>query len=143
MTEEPLDELERHRLELYARLAGTGDFRPGSVSETWRRCGKPNCACAQPGHPGHGPRYLWTRSAGGRTRTRQVAAAELDKVRREVANYKQFVAVTEQIVQVSEAICEARPVPPPAASGDDGSLSPPGGEKRGSGTRSRRRRPPR
>ena len=50
MTEQPLDELERRRAELYARLAGTGDFRPGSVSETWRRCGKPNCACAQPGH---------------------------------------------------------------------------------------------
>ena len=69
MTEDPLDELERRRAELYARLAGTGDFRPGSVNETWRRCGKPNCACAQPDHPGHGPRYLWTRSAGGRTRS--------------------------------------------------------------------------
>ena len=80
MTEQPLEELERQRAELYARLAGTGDFRPGSVNETWRRCGKPNCACAQPGHPGHGPRYLWTRSAGGRTRTRQLAAAELGKV---------------------------------------------------------------
>ena len=85
MTEELLDELERQRAELYARLAGTGDFRPGSVNETWRRCGKPNCACAQPGHRGHGPRYLWTRSAGGRTRTRQLAAAELGKVRRELA----------------------------------------------------------
>ncbi|HEY5985179.1 MAG TPA: DUF6788 family protein, partial [Streptosporangiaceae bacterium] len=66
MTEEPVEELERQRAELYARLAGTGDFRPGSINETWRRCGKPNCACAQPDHPGHGPRYLWTRSAGGR-----------------------------------------------------------------------------
>ncbi len=142
MTEQPLDELERHRAELYAQLAGTGDFRPGSVSETWRRCGKPSCACAQPGHPGHGPRYLWTRSAAGRTRTRQLASAELDKVRRETENYRQFVAVTEQIVQVNEAICEARPVPSPAAAGDgDDGAPPPGGEKGGSGTRSRRRRP--
>jgi len=109
MPEEPIDELERHRAELYVRLAETGDFRPGSVNETWRRCGKPNCACAQPDHPGHGPRYLWTRSAGGKTRSRQLAAAELDKVRREIANYRQFVAVTEQIMQVNEAICEARP----------------------------------
>jgi len=109
MTGEPLDDLEQRRAELYTQLAGTGDFRPGSVNETWRRCGKPNCACAQPGNPGHGPRYLWTRSADGRTRTRQLAAAELDKARREVAAYKQFVAVSEQIVQVNEAICEARP----------------------------------
>ncbi|MGH3190367.1 MAG: DUF6788 family protein, partial [Streptosporangiaceae bacterium] len=109
MTEQPLDDLERQRAELYAQLAGTGDFRPGSVNETWRRCGKPDCACAQPGHPGHGPRYLWTRSAGGKTRSRQLAAAELGKVRREIANYRQFAAVTEQLVQVNEAICEARP----------------------------------
>ena len=80
-----------------------------------------------------GPRYLWTRSAGGRTRTRQLAAAELDKVRREIADYKEFVAVTEQIVQVNEAICEARPVSPPGRRGDDGA-PPPGGEKGGSAT---------
>jgi hypothetical protein len=140
MPDEPLDELERRRAQLYEQLAGTGDFRPGSVNETWRRCGKPNCACAQPDHPGHGPRYLWTRSAGGRTRSRQLAAAELDKVRREVANYKHFVAVTEQIAEVNEAICEARPVPPAAAGGG----APPAGvEKGGSGGRSRRRRRPR
>jgi hypothetical protein len=123
MTGEPLDDLEQRRAELYAQLAGTGDFRPGSVNETWRRCGKPNCACAQPGNPGHGPRYLWTRSADGRTRTRQVTAAELDKVRREVAAYKQFAAVSEQIVQVNEAICEARPdspAGPPVQAGRDG-----------------------
>jgi len=112
MTGDPLDDLEQRRAELYAQLAETGDFRPGSVNETWRRCGKPNCACAQPGNPGHGPRYLWTRSAEGRTRTRQLAADELDKVRREVAAYKQFAAVSEQVVQVNEAICEARPARP-------------------------------
>ena len=143
MTEEPLGELERHRAELYARLAGTGDFRPGSVNETWRRCGKPNCACAQPGHRGHGPRYLWTRSAGGRTRTRQLAAAELGKVRRELENYRQFVAVTEQIVQVNEAICEARPALSPAVGDGEAGAPPEGGEKRGSARRSRRRRPQR
>jgi Family of unknown function (DUF6788) len=143
MTEEPLDELERQRAELYARLAGTGDFRPGSVNETWRRCGKPNCACAQPGHPGHGPRYLWTRSAGGRTRTRQLAAAELDKVRSELEHYRQFVAVTEQIVQVNEAICEARPVLSPAAGDGEAGAPPAGGEKGGPARRSRRRRPQR
>jgi hypothetical protein len=63
-------------------------------------------------------------------------------VRREIANYKQFVAVSEQIVQVNEAICQARPAPAPGAAGDD-SPSVPGGEKGGSPKRSRRRHPPR
>ena len=137
---EPLDELERQRDRLYEQLAGTGDFRPGSVSETFRRCGKPNCACAAPDHPGHGPRYLWTRLEGGRTRTRQLTAAELGKVRRETDAYKQFAVVTEQIVQVNEAICEVRPAPPGAVAAGSSPV-PRGGEKGGSGTRSRRRRP--
>ena len=67
MSEPSLRELEE--LRLYAQLAATGDFRRGSVTENYRRCGKANCACAQPGHPGHGPRFLWIRSVpGSRTR---------------------------------------------------------------------------
>ena len=64
MSEPSLPELEAERDRLFAQLSRVGDFRRGSVSENWRRCGKPNCACAAPDHPGHGPRFLWTRSAG-------------------------------------------------------------------------------
>ena len=84
MTEPSLSE--QQRAQLYARLAATGDVRPGSINATYRKCGKPDCACARPGHPGHRPRWLWTRSAGGRTRSRQLAA-EVDKVRAELPGY--------------------------------------------------------
>ena len=138
MTEPSLPELEAERDRLYARLAAVGDFRRGSVSENYRKCGKPNCACAQPGHPGHGPRFLWTRRARGRgTVGRQLAAGEVAKVRRELARYAEFASVSEQIVEVNERICEARPARPAADA-----PSAPGGEKRGSAPRSRRRRPP-
>jgi len=139
MTEPSLPELEQQRAQLYARLAAAGDFRPGSINATYRKCGKPNCACARPGHPGHGPRWLWTRSAGGRTRSRQLAAAEVDKVRAELANYKEFTALAGQIVEVNEAICEARPV----NSATPVSPAGPAGERGGSARRSRRRSPPR
>jgi Family of unknown function (DUF6788) len=139
MTEPSLSELEQQRAQLYARLAATGDLRPGSINATYRKCGKPNCACARPGHPGHGPRWLWTRSAGGRTRSRQLTAAEVDKVRAELANYKEFAALAEQIVQVNEAICEARPVTSAAPFSPAGSA----GGKGGSARRSRRKSPPR
>jgi Family of unknown function (DUF6788) len=139
MTEPSLPDLEQQRAQLYQRLAATGDCRPGSINPTYRRCGKPNCACAQPGHPGHGPRWLWTRSVGGRTRTRQLAPAELAKVRAELANYKQFAALSEQIVEVNEAICEARPVMPDAGEPPAG----PAGERGGSAPPSRPRLPPR
>jgi hypothetical protein len=141
MSEPSLPELEAERDRLYAQLSAVGDFRRGSVTENWRRCGKPNCACAAPGHPGHGPRLLWTRSEGRRKRVgRQLAAGEVGKVRREIARHAEFTATVEQIVEVNEEICEARPVAGGAAGRDPSGA---GGEKGGSGRRSRRRRPPR
>ena len=138
MSEPSLAELEAERDRLYAHLREVGDFRRGSVSENWRRCGKPNCACAAPGHPGHGPRFLWTRTVRGqRTRGRQLAAAEVEKVRAELARNAEFTATVEQIIEVNERICEARPL-----AGTD-APSAPEGEKGGSSPHSRRRSPPR
>jgi hypothetical protein len=135
VTDSSLDDLEQQRDRLYEQLAATGDFRRGSISENYRRCGKPNCACAQPDHPGHGPRYLWTRTVAGRgTRGRQLVPDEVEKVRRELAGYQRFATLSEQLVEVNEAICEARP---PDA---NATITPTAGteaEKRGSPTRSR------
>ncbi|MHB1592791.1 MAG: DUF6788 family protein [Streptosporangiaceae bacterium] len=137
MTEPSLAELEAERERLYALLAAVGDFRRGSVSENYRKCGKPSCACARPGHRGHGPRFLWTRNARGRgTVGRQLAAGEVERVRREVARHAEFTAISEQIAEVNEKICEARPAT--AADAPSGTE----GERGGSSARSRRRRPP-
>jgi hypothetical protein len=132
--EEPdeLPELERRRAELYQQLARVGDFRPGSLNEVRRKCGKPNCACAAPGHPGHGPQYNLTRRVEGRTRTRHLRPGpELDKARREVAAYQRFRDLAGQVTEVNEAICDARPVAPPGEAGGEGP-SGTGGEKGGS-----------
>ena len=136
MTESSLPELEAERDRLYAQLSRVGDFRRGSVSENYRKCGKPNCACARPGHPGHGPRFLWTRSEGRAKRIgRQLAAAEVEKVRLEIARHAEFAAAVEQIAEVNERICEVRP-----AAGLGASFAPEG-EKGGSSRRSHGRNP--
>lgn len=136
-----LAELEDQRARLFERLAAIGDIRRGSLSENWRRCGKPACRrCADPGSRGHGPRWLWTRTVAGRgTIGRQLKPEEVGKVRGELARYQEFAAVSEQIVEVSEAICEARPVPAESA----GQAPEPEGQKKGSASSSRRRPPPR
>ena len=140
MAEPSLPELEAERDRLYAQLSTAGDFRRGSVTENYRMCGKPNCACAAADHPGHGPRFLWTRTQGRRKRIgRQLAAAEVAKVRREIARHAEFTAIVEQIVEVNEKICEARPVVPGSAGGNPSGT---GGEKGGSSPRSRLRSPP-
>ena len=139
MTAPLLAELEARRARLFERLAPVGDFRRGSISENYRKCGKPNCACAQPGHCGHRPRWLWTRTVPGRGTTgRQLAAGEVEKVRGELARFQEFAALSEQIVEVSEAICEARAAAAAQAGqvfrrGQKGTLRrAPGGRRRGS-----------
>jgi hypothetical protein len=138
MAEPSLAELEAERDRLYAELSGVGDFRRGSVTENYRKCGKLNCACAAPGHRGHGPRLLWTRSSGRRkTVGRQLAPAEVEKVRGEVARHGDFAAISEQIAEVNEKICEVRPL------AGTGARPAPDGEKGGSSRRSRGKNQPR
>jgi len=72
-----------------------------------------------------------------RTVGRQLAAAEVEKVRRELARHGEFTAISEQIAEVNEKICEARPVAGTSA------RPVPDGEKGGSARRSRGRKPPR
>lgn len=144
-----LEELEARRAELLTQLAAVGDFRRGSVSQSFRRCGKPNCACARPGHPGHGPQTMWTRrGAGGKTAGRALAPAEVDKVRAELGAWHRFKALSDELTVVNEAICEARPVggtAPPDVGGKDAQAAPDGqkgGSRPGSGRRSSPRSKP-
>ncbi len=121
--------LERRRAELFALISQVGDFRRGALNLVWRKCGKPNCACAQPGHRGHGPQYNLTRRVGGKTvNVHLKPGPELEKAR--------FADLVEEVTQVSEAICAARPAARTAP-------LPPGGQRGGSRRGSRRLPPPR
>jgi hypothetical protein len=140
--EAELAALEAERARLYAGLSQVGDFRRGRLSAVFRRCGKPNCRCAQPGGQGHGPQWNWTRWARGKTvTTHPRPGPELDKAQREAAEWDRFKALTGQIEAVNEAICDARP-----ALSEPGARAPETGQKRGSASsspRGSRRRPPR
>ncbi|MFI5063222.1 MAG: DUF6788 family protein [Streptosporangiales bacterium] len=141
MPDEPdLAGLEAERARLYTDLSQVGDFRRGSLGAVRRKCGKPNCACARPGHPGHGPQYNLTKWAGGKTVTVHLRPGlELEKAEREVSEWDRFKSLTGQIAEVNEAICDARP-----PSGQSRTAAPdPEGQKRGSARRSRQRPPPR
>jgi hypothetical protein len=119
--------LERRRAELFALMSQAGDFRRGALNAVFRKCGKPNCGCAQPGHRGHGPQWNLTRRVGGKTVNVHLRPGpELDKVRREVTEHQRFLGLVEEVTAVSEAICAARPAAGPAAT------SAPEGEKGGS-----------
>jgi hypothetical protein len=133
--------LEAERARLYAELSGVGDFRRGTLSAVFRKCGKPNCRCAQPGGRGHGPQWNLTRWAGGKTVTAHPRPGpELDKAEREAAEWQRFRSLTGEIEQVNEAICDARPpLAGPGAMAPDGEGQKGGGSPRRSRPRPRRR----
>ena len=108
---ESLAALEAQRQQLCQQVSSVGDFRPGMISVNYRRCGKPNCACARPEHPGHGPQYLWTTTQKGNSRAQHLRLGpEVEKVEQELANYREFKRLCDELVTVNEQICRLRPV---------------------------------
>ena len=106
-----VESLATRRTQLYQELAALGDFRRGTISVNYRKCGKPTCACAEAGHPGHGPQYLWNATLGGQSRARNLRLGpELEKVAREVETYRTFAQLCHELVAVNEQLCERRPV---------------------------------
>ena len=107
----PLQALEQKRGQLFEQLQSLGDFRPGMISANYRKCGKPNCTCAGPGHPGHGPQYLWNTTRRGQSRAQNLRLGpELEKVSQEVERHHRFLAWCRELVEVNEQICQLRPI---------------------------------
>jgi len=105
-----LEELESLRDNLRRQLIEIGDLRSGTVYPSYRKCGKKNCACAKPRHPGH-LQYLRTTAKGGKNRAEALhMGPELEKAMKEAENYKQFVKLCRELVETNERICELRPV---------------------------------
>jgi len=108
---EMLESLEGKRKSLYQKLEEIGDCRRGTISVNYRKCGKENCICTKPGHPGHGPQYLWNATIKGKSYAKNLKLGpELKKYMEEVTNYRIFLRLCEELVQLNEKICEVRPI---------------------------------
>jgi hypothetical protein len=106
-----LSALEQQRSDILTRILQVGDFRSGSITAINGRCGKPHCRCHQPGQPGHGPNFRLTRKVNGKTVSESFSsAAELRKAEREVEAFHRFRQLSQDLLQVNERICRARPV---------------------------------
>ena len=105
-----LASLEQKRSGILAQIQRLGDFRSGSITSFQGRCGKPNCHCHQPNQPGHGPNFRLTRKVNGKTVSESFSsAAELRKAQREVEAFHRFRQLSQELLEVNEKICRARP----------------------------------
>ena len=106
-----LSALEQQRSDILAQILQLGDFRSGSITAIRGRCGKPNCRCHRPGQPGHGPNFRLTRKVDGRTVSESFSsAAELRKAQREVEAFHRFRKLSQDLLEINERICRARPI---------------------------------
>jgi hypothetical protein len=105
-----LPALEQQRVAILSHIVDLGDFRSGCITAISGRCGKPECRCHQPNHPGHGPNYRLTRKVNGKTVSETFASpAELRKAQNEVEAFHRFRELSRELLEVNERICRARP----------------------------------
>jgi len=106
-----LASLEADRFKLLEEFLRLGDLRPGSITATVRKCGKPSCHCAKPSDPGHQPQFRLTRKVDNKTVTESFPnPAALRKAQREVAEFRRLQKLNEELVGINEKICDLRPV---------------------------------
>jgi len=107
-----LTELEKKRDRLLREIQNLGDMRSGSLSIRYQKCSKSPCVCDDPKHPGHGPIYSFSTVINGKTRIKNYKVGpELDKLHREIENYQTFKRLSQELIVVSNRICDVRPVP--------------------------------
>ena len=132
MSPDSVEQLQRKLAQLRAALNQTADMRRGSLVERYRVCGKQGCHCAEQGARGHGPSWSLTREVAGKTVTKVIPAHAVETTRAQIADYKRFRAITRELVETSERLCDARLAQGEAASQE--------GVKKGASGRSSRPR---
>ena len=103
--------LEEERSKILLQFTTLGDFRPGTICASARRCGKPTCHCANSGDPGHDPQIRLTRTVDGKTVAESFASpAAMRKAQSEIAEYQRCRQLVDELIAVNEKICKQRPI---------------------------------
>ena len=85
-----------------AELLKIGEMRPGSLSQQYSSCQKPGCKCVDPVRPQkHGPFYQLSYSQRGKSSTQFVRPQFVPEVRKQLAAYKKFKALTEKWIALA------------------------------------------
>ena len=105
MIEDP-EALKKRRNEIREELASIGDLRPGSLVSRYRKCGKPNCHCAEEEGGGHGPSWSLTRKVDGKTVTKIIPPGAVSQTQEQIAECRRLRNLTGELVEVSERLCD-------------------------------------
>jgi hypothetical protein len=90
-------------------------MRRGSVNERRMKCGPAHCACQRDPKARHGPYFTLTQAAGGKTRSRYVAAEQVPALRRQIEAAREFRQQVEAYWEACEQWADAELQATPAA----------------------------
>jgi hypothetical protein len=99
--------LRRRRRNLVRDLPPLEKVLRGSLTETYKRCGRPNCHCTD--GPGHGPkRYLVISQPGGRPRRDYVPNAVCEQVVHLIDNFHRLREALNEICAINAELLRRR-----------------------------------
>ena len=99
--------LRKRRRKLVRDLPPIEQVLRGSLIETYKRCGRPNCHCVD--GPGHGPkRYLSISQPGGRPRRGYVSNAVHVQVAQFIDNFRRLREMLNEICAINAELLRRR-----------------------------------
>ncbi len=102
-----IEQLESKRNSLLKQFADITEFRPGSLSPYFRKCGKPSCHCAQEDASGH-PGWQLSRKVNAKSVSRGIPAHALEATRKQIEHYHGFKDLVRDFIEVNESLCDLR-----------------------------------
>jgi hypothetical protein len=105
---EKLQDLEAKRKKVRERLTEIGDMRQGTLTERFRKCGKPGCKCAENETYSHGPSFSLTKSVKKKTVTRIIPKEAVELTKEQISRFQEFRRLSQEYLAVNEEICEVK-----------------------------------
>jgi protein-tyrosine-phosphatase len=107
-----LEQLEVKGADLKAAFASIGDMRPGSLSETYGKCGSqpvtvPTLCQAKIARTRSGSAF--DRTVDSKTVARGIPSGPaVEQSKQQVADYKRFRELSRELIEISDRICDLR-----------------------------------
>lgn len=99
--------LNKQKEAILQQISELDDFRQGSLSPRYRKCGKPYCHCAKEGSKGHGPLWMTTRSVKGKTISKAIPKDKVDTTFKQIEVFHSFQNLVHDYIETNIHICDA------------------------------------
>ncbi len=93
---------------LKEQLVALDGLRPGSLSEQYNVCGKPDCRCKATPPKKHGPYYQLSYTWKGRSKTEFVRRENIAAVRKQLQNYCRLRELVDKWIELELELSRLR-----------------------------------